>query len=83
MTLDTYWLVIAPALLLGVSLIGWLALWVTRPRHKDGGKPDEPTLFYGVHGVLVPDNRNIRWGHDDAEERERKRQLDLFPAASG
>jgi hypothetical protein len=30
MSLQTYWLVIAPALLLGLSGFGWLALWLTR-----------------------------------------------------
>jgi hypothetical protein len=30
MTLETYWLVIAPALLLVLSGIGWVGLWITR-----------------------------------------------------
>jgi hypothetical protein len=30
--MNFYWLVIAPALLFGVSLIGWIALWVTRSK---------------------------------------------------
>ena len=30
MSLQTYWLVVAPALLLGLSGFGWLALWLTR-----------------------------------------------------
>jgi hypothetical protein len=31
MSLQTYWLIVAPGLLFGLSLVGWLALWVTRP----------------------------------------------------
>ena len=31
MNLQIYWLVIAPTLLLGLSAIGWVGLWVTRP----------------------------------------------------
>ena len=30
MSLQTYWLVAAPAMLLGLSGFGWLALWLTR-----------------------------------------------------
>jgi hypothetical protein len=32
MTFETYWLVIAPAALFGLSLIGWAGLWLTRTR---------------------------------------------------
>jgi hypothetical protein len=31
MNVQTYWLIVAPGLLFGLSLVGWLALWVTRP----------------------------------------------------
>jgi hypothetical protein len=31
MDLQTYWLIVAPGLLFGLSLIGWVALWVTAP----------------------------------------------------
>jgi hypothetical protein len=30
MSIQTYWLVVAPALLLGLSGVGWFALWWTR-----------------------------------------------------
>jgi hypothetical protein len=30
--LQFYWLVIAPATLLGLQAIGWIVLWATRPR---------------------------------------------------
>jgi hypothetical protein len=32
MSLQTYWVVVAPLFLLGLSGIGWLALWLTRDR---------------------------------------------------
>jgi hypothetical protein len=35
MTLATYWLV-APLTGMGLSLFGWLALWLTRQRDKRG-----------------------------------------------
>jgi hypothetical protein len=31
MSLETYWLVVAPGLLLALSAVGWAWLWVTRP----------------------------------------------------
>ena len=34
MSVETYWLVIAPAALLGLSAVAWVGLWITRPtRH--------------------------------------------------
>jgi hypothetical protein len=36
MSLDTYWLVV-PLAGIGLSLFGWLALWMTRP-HGNRGK---------------------------------------------
>ena len=33
MSLETYWLVVAPGLLLGLSAIGWAWLWMTREVH--------------------------------------------------
>ena len=44
MSLQTYWLVFAPALLIGLSGFGWLALWLTRHREtreriQVGAKP--------------------------------------------
>jgi hypothetical protein len=33
MTVQTYWLVIAPAMLLGLSAVAWVGLWITRDRH--------------------------------------------------
>ena len=35
MSLETYWLVV-PLIGIGLSLFGWLALWLTRPRDKAG-----------------------------------------------
>ena len=35
MSLQTYWVLIAPLILLGLSGIGWAALWLTRPRKRD------------------------------------------------
>jgi hypothetical protein len=39
MSLEIYWLVIAPALLFGLSAIAWVALWLTRPREKSDHPP--------------------------------------------
>jgi hypothetical protein len=39
MNLQTYWLVIAPALLFGLSAIGWAGLWITRRREKSDHPP--------------------------------------------
>lgn len=33
-SVETYWLVIAPAMLLGLSAVVWLWLWITRPGWK-------------------------------------------------
>jgi hypothetical protein len=38
LNLETYWLVIAPALLFGLSAVAWAGLWITRQREK----PDHP-----------------------------------------
>jgi hypothetical protein len=40
MTLQTYWLVVAPGVLFGLSLIGWAALFMVPrvPAHPGGGK---------------------------------------------
>jgi hypothetical protein len=38
MNLETYWLVIAPALLFTLSAVAWAGLWITRHREK----PDHP-----------------------------------------
>jgi hypothetical protein len=35
MTPQFYWLVAAPGLMAGLSAVGWLALWLTRPKRKD------------------------------------------------
>lgn len=34
MSLETYWIVVAPLALLGLSGVGWLTLWLTRDRDK-------------------------------------------------
>jgi hypothetical protein len=34
MSLETYWLVVAPLILAGLSGVGWLTLWLTRDRAK-------------------------------------------------
>jgi hypothetical protein len=36
---ETYWLVIAPALLFGLSAIAWAGLWITRRREKPDRSP--------------------------------------------
>jgi hypothetical protein len=46
MTAETYWLV-APIAFIGLSGVGWLALWLTRPRgrgdqHQTGGAGRHP-----------------------------------------
>ncbi len=35
MTPQFYWLVAAPGLMAGLSAVGWLTLWLTRPKQKD------------------------------------------------
>ncbi len=40
MTVETYWLFVAPGLLLGLSSVGWVTLWITR-RHKMQDRPEE------------------------------------------
>lgn len=42
MSFETYWLV-APLALLGLSAFGWLALWLTRPRHRRDHHPGQNT----------------------------------------
>jgi hypothetical protein len=37
MSLETYWLMVAPGLLFGLSAIGWAWLFLTR-HHDDGQK---------------------------------------------
>jgi hypothetical protein len=47
--LETYWLVVAPALLLGLSAVGWAGLWFTR-KHETPEKPagqDHPPAIRG------------------------------------
>jgi hypothetical protein len=38
MTLETYWLVIAPAALFGLSAVAWVGLWITRHREPTPAK---------------------------------------------
>jgi hypothetical protein len=35
---QTYWMVVAPAVLIGISAIGWAWLWLTRHREDDPTK---------------------------------------------
>jgi hypothetical protein len=73
MTLDIYWLVIAPALLLGVSLIGWIALWITRPRPAKKPKVTETKAdvprFYTAFGVVLPGG-HVRFSYEQERQRE-------------
>jgi hypothetical protein len=40
MTFETYWLVIAPAMLLGLSAVAWAGLWITRSRKPGHQTPE-------------------------------------------
>jgi hypothetical protein len=40
-TAQFYWLVAAPGLMAGLSAVGWLVLWLTRPSRKAARQPDE------------------------------------------
>jgi hypothetical protein len=42
MSLETYWLVVAPALVLVLSGGGWIWLWLTRHRETRARHPELP-----------------------------------------
>ncbi|MDR3530914.1 MAG: hypothetical protein P4L90_10220 [Rhodopila sp.] len=43
MTPQFYWLVAAPGLMLGLSAVGWFALWLTRPKRKPA-RPEQKQM---------------------------------------
>ncbi len=58
MSLQIYWLVVAPGLLFGLSLIGWLALWLL-PRPTPKAKPAEEANKEQASAVQVSGSYTI------------------------